>query len=249
MSRKLAVLVGCAAVAVACGGSPTGPSVNAARTARLSRTRFLAFGDSLTSGEITAPLTASEPIGNVRDHIGKLIVVPSASYPTVLLSNLQASYPSQAGTITVNNQGKGAETIFDGAIRFNDVFTSTRPEVVLLQEGVNGLGVLGPDGSTALMRSMVQFAKNGNARVFVGSMIPTIANRQRSQNASQLEAYNDVLKVMCTQEGVTYVDLYNGITPQIDQLIGVDGLHPNEAGYRRIAELFFNAIRSELEQR
>ena len=93
---------------------------------------------------------------------------------------------------------------------------------------------------------MVQVAKNGNARVFVGSMVPTLANRQRSQNASQLEAYDDVLKVMCTQEGVTYVDLYNGLMPQADQLIGVDGLHPNESGYRRIAELFFNAIKNEL---
>jgi lysophospholipase L1-like esterase len=31
--------------------------------------------------------------------------------------------------------------------------------------------------------------------------------------------------------------------------IGVDGLHPNEAGYARIAELFFDAIQRELEVR
>lgn len=248
MSRKLAVLVGCAAVAVACG-SPAGPSVSASRTARLSRTRFLAFGDSLTSGEITAPITASSPIENPGDHIGKLIVVPSASYPAVLLSDLQASYPSQAGAITVSNQGRAAERIFDGVIRFNEVFASARPEAVLLQEGLNDLGSAGPDIATGLMRSMVQAAKNGGARVFVGSMVPTLPNRQRSQNAVLLEAYNAVLKVMCAQEGVTYVDLYNGMMPQADQLIGVDGLHPNEAGYRRIAELFFRAIQNELEQR
>ena len=53
---------------------------------------------------------------------------------------------------------------------------------------------------------------------------------------------------MCTQEGVTYVDLYNGMLADADQLIGVDGLHPNEAGYRRIAEVFFSAIKRELEE-
>ena len=31
-------------------------------------------------------------------------------------------------------------------------------------------------------------------------------------------------------------------------LIGSDGLHPTEAGYRRIADLFFAAIRAELEE-
>jgi len=252
MSRKLAVLVGCAAVAAACGGSPTGPTVSASRTARLSRTRFLAFGDSLTSGEVTAPIGGSVTAGEDTPPTGgvtKLIVVPSASYPAVLLSDLQASYPSQAGAITVSNQGKGGESIFNGVLRFGDVFALTRPEAVLLQEGVNDLGSAGPDVATGLMRLMVQAAKNGSARVFVGSTIPTLANRQRSQNAVQLEAYNDVLKVMCAQEGVTYVDLYNGIMPQADQLIGVDGLHPNEAGYRRIAELFFRAIQNELEDR
>jgi len=31
--------------------------------------------------------------------------------------------------------------------------------------------------------------------------------------------------------------------------IGIDGLHPNEAGYRRMAELFAEAIRANLEVR
>ena len=47
---------------------------------------------------------------------------------------------------------------------------------------------------------------------------------------------------MSTQEGITYVDLYNTMMPDAATLIGSDGLHPTEAGYRRIAELFFAAI-------
>ena len=57
------------------------------------------------------------------------------------------------------------------------------------------------------------------------------------------------MKIKCAAEGATYVDLYNGLLPQADTLIGVDGLHPTEAGYRRIAELFFAAIKSELEEK
>ena len=54
---------------------------------------------------------------------------------------------------------------------------------------------------------------------------------------------------MSTQESVTYVDLYNPMLPDAATLIGSDGLHPTEAGYRRIADLFFAAISAELEER
>jgi lysophospholipase L1-like esterase len=37
--------------------------------------------------------------------------------------------------------------------------------------------------------------------------------------------------------------------PEAGSLIGSDGLHPTEAGYRRIADVFFAAIKRELEER
>jgi len=223
----------------ACGGSngPTGPT---ATPARLSRTKFLAFGDSITAGEVTIPVGAS-------GGISKQVVVPTASYPSVLQSRLTSTYTTQASSISMSNQGAGSEFILDGVQRFDRVFPGSQAEVVLLQEGVNGLPFVGPDTSTGLMRIMVQQAKNGSARVFVGSMIPSVPGRSRSQNAAALVAYNNVLQIMCTQEGATYVDLYNPMLAEADALIGSDGLHPTEAGYRRIADLFFTAIRSVLE--
>jgi lysophospholipase L1-like esterase len=96
----------------------------------------------------------------------------------------------------------------------------------------------------------VQTAKNGGARVFVGSMIPQVAGRPRATTPpSESLAYNNVLQIMSTQEGVTYVDLYNPMLPDAATLIGSDGLHPAEAGYRKIADLFFAAIRTQLEER
>lgn len=245
MSRGVPILITCAALAVACGGLPTRPTSagsSGARIARLTRTRFLAFGDSFTTGEVTAPVASA-------GTSSKFVVVPNASYPAVLQGQLHATYASQAADISVSNQGRGGETIFDGVLRFESVFASSRAEAVLLQEGVNGLNVGDADASTALMRVMVQRAKNGGAKVFVGSMLPTITGRQRTQSAAALVAYDTSLQSMCTQEGAIYVDLYNGILPQAETLIGVDGLHPTEAGYRKIADLFFVAIRAELEQK
>ena len=186
----------------ACGGStPTGPTPTPAPT--LSRTRFLAFGDSFTAGEITTPGAAT------LSPIAKLIVVPSASYPAVLQSRLQSTYPTQASSITVINGGEPSERILDGNQRFPDVFASSRAEVVLIMEGVNGLPVVGPDISTGVMRIMVQAAKAGGSRVFIGSMLPQIGGRPRAQTpASELVTYNARLQEMASQESVSYVDLY-----------------------------------------
>ena len=244
MSRSTILLaLACTAVLTGCGGgssSPTGPTP---KSARISRTRFLAFGDSITAGEVTQPVAAN-------GGIGKLVLVPAASYPSVLQGKLAATYRDQAALISVNNQGLSNEPILDGVTRFAQVFPSSGAEVVLLQDGVNNLNFVGPDTSTGLMRIMVQQAKSGGAKVYVGSMIPTVPGRPRATvSPAALVTYNNVLQIMCTQEGVTYVDLYNAMLAEAEQLIGSDGLHPNEAGYRKIADLFFAAIQRELEER
>jgi lysophospholipase L1-like esterase len=241
---SIALLTLCIAVAAGCGGStgPTGPTGPTPEPPRISRTRFLAFGDSFTAGEVTSPVSVSTV------EIGKLVIVPTASYPAVLQSQLRATYSAQSAAITVSNGGEPNERILDGNQRFPGVFASSNPEVVLLMEGVNGLPQVGPDISTGVMRIMVQAAKTGGARVFVGSMIPQVAGRPRGTTpVSELLAYNNVLQIMSAQEGVTYVDLYNPMLPDAATLLGSDGLHPTEAGYRRIADLFFAAIRSSLQ--
>jgi lysophospholipase L1-like esterase len=237
------VAIVCALLAAGCSGG-NGLSEPTPNPPRISRTKFLAFGDSFTAGEVTNP-TSAAPSG-----IHKLIVVASASYPTQLQSQLRTTYSSQAASITVINGGEPSERILDGNQRFPGVFDANRPEVVLLMEGANGLPGVGPDISTGIMRIMVQKAKEGGARVFVGSMIPQVAGRPRATTpVSELLNYNNTLQIMSTQENVTYVDLYNPMLPDAATLIGSDGLHPAEAGYRRIAELFFAAIQRELEQR
>ncbi len=61
--------------------------------------------------------------------------------------------------------------------------------------------------------------------------------------------YANRMRRVAEQEGVTLVDLYTLMLPDAQRYIGVDGLHPNEAGYARIADLFFQAIQTALEVR
>lgn len=229
----------CCAAFAGCGGStPTGPSP----APTLSRTRFLAFGDSLTAGEVTAPVTVGGSSPNF-----KMIVVGTASYPSQLLSLTLSRYTTQASSLSMTNAGKPGETVQDGAARFPDAFASSQANVVLLMEGVNGLPFVGPDLSTEFVRGMAQVAKTGGARVFVGSMVPTISGRQRSQSPSDLVAYNAKLQQMAVAEGAVYVDLYNTLLAEATTVIGADGLHPTEVGYKRIADMFFAAVQANLE--
>jgi lysophospholipase L1-like esterase len=242
MPRSILLIAATCALLAACSGnrSPTGPT---AGTPRIAKTRFLAFGDSFTAGEITNPVSVTPT------SIGKLVVVPSASYPALLQSQLRGAYASQAALISMVNSGEPSERILDGAQRFPGVFDANRPEVVLLMEGANGLPQVGPDISAGVMRTMVQKAKEGGSRVFVGSMIPQVAGRPRATTpVSELLAYNNTLRIMSTQENVAYVDLYNAMIPDAATLLGLDGLHPTEAGYRKIADVFFAAIKAALEE-
>ena len=241
MQRAVLILaLACTAVA-GCAGSngPTGPTPGV-----LSRTRFMAFGDSFTAGEVTSPIAQAPGLAH------RLVVLPSASYPSVLQGQLQAAYPAQASSIAVVNAGEPGERILDGVQRFPSAFDANRPEVVLLMEGANGLPGVGPDISASLMRIMVLGARNGRARAFVGSMIPQVPGRPRATTPTfELLNYNRTLQQMSIEEGATFVDLYNAMLPEAVTLIGSDGLHPTEAGYRRIADLFFAAIKASLEER
>jgi lysophospholipase L1-like esterase len=249
MARALPLLVGYAVLAVACGGSPTRPT-DAARAARLSRTRFLAFGDSLTAGEVTQPvaLQLGEGSAEFGGNIVKQVVVPAASYPTQLHALLDAHYASQASAITVVNSGLGGENTFRAVLRFDDELDANAPDAAIIMHGINNLAVDRGDVLTILIRSMVQSAKSRGVAVFVASMLPTLPDRLRSQSQTLVEDYNARLKQMSVEEGVVFVDLYNALRPEAASVIGIDGLHPTEAGYRRIAEVFFTAIASTLEE-
>jgi len=57
------------------------------------------------------------------------------------------------------------------------------------------------------------------------------------------------LRTLAAGEGAVYVNLYDALLPSLTTYIGVDGLHPTEAGYRRMAEEFLFGIRTTLEAR
>jgi lysophospholipase L1-like esterase len=227
-------------------GSSASCSFNVAVAAapRLTRTRFMAFGDSVTSGEVTVPMgvTAS------GTSWGRLVVVPSASYPTRLNERLTRTYVAQ--TVTVSNAGRSGEWAADAPPRFATALSQQNPEVVLLLMGYNDLGTsrFVSEGAAALDR-MVRDATAQGRRVFLATLAPTIPGREHSVDAGLLDNMNGRIRGIASAQGAVLVDVYQALQPSASMWIGVDGVHPNEAGYERIAEVFFDAVRANLEAR
>lgn len=248
-ATRAAVLVCVLGVASSCDESPTsatpggdsGSSGSSAR--RLASTRFLAFGDSMTAGEVTAPAGAG---------LVPMVVVPAASFPTQLQSLLRSRYSSQAGEIAVANAGRSSELLAGALPRLADLLANTSPQVLLLFHGSEDLLNFGDGGVNPGAISYDRLAAEGRrrgARVFIALLPPSIAGRQRSVPDSAIRAFNERLYAIAQGERAVVVDLYAALASDVGRYIGPDGLHPNEAGYRRIADEFLAKVIAEIEQR
>lgn len=248
-----AVVLVCLLAAGACNENPTSPTSDSGSgssspgtsTATLTATRFLAFGDSLTEGEVTVPT------GRTSGML-PLSVVPAASYPARLQERLRSRYPSQASQFAVTNAGRSGELVANGEARLEQLLANSQTQVLLLLHGYNDLldfGAGGVSPASAVMDRMARDGRHRGARVFIGLMPPPIPGRQRSVPDSVVRDFNDRLREIAAGESAVVVDVYSALSTNVSGYIGVDGHHPNEAGYQRIAEEFLARISAELEPR
>jgi lysophospholipase L1-like esterase len=214
---------------------------------KLAFTRFLAFGDSITEGK------------NGDDPAGGLL--PNGGYPGFLTDSLTARYVTQR--VTVANAGCGGEGVISppppplpacspqgtGVTRLPGTLDLAAPDVLLLLEGINDLF----DGDPAKipfvidgLRSMVLQARNRNVRVALATLTP-LGPSAHNHAAPILPTMNEQIRLLASQQGAVFVDLYTAFGGTSVPYIGVDGLHPNTAGYQKIADTFLAAIRANYE--
>ena len=161
---------------------------------------------------------------------------------------LAARYTSQ--TIGVLNKGVGGEWAIDGENRLPRELDANHADALLLEEGINDL--TGGDPSAIMpmvdaLRAMVRQAKNRGIPVFLGTLLPERAGGSRASALPAIPEANNQIRLLALSEHVTLVDLYEGFGGNPDPYIDSDGLHPNDLGYQKIAQLFFDGIRMSLE--
>ena len=201
---------------------------------RITRTRFLIFGDSLTAGTTSPALTRVMSAGLAQ------------SYPFKFLERLQARYTNQ--TFVVENEGKPAETAADGMVRLPPILRSLAPEIVVLLEGVNDISFLEQRRVTQVagyVNTMAHDARFAGAQVIICTLPPQRAGGLRAADPATVSSYNQALRDVARGEAATLVDFANDFGDL--SLIGADGLHPTEAGYSRMADILFDTVRRTFE--
>lgn len=208
-------------------------------TARLKGTRFLAFGDSVTDGEVSQPA------------MGLRVVQRADSYPTQLEGLLRERYVSQAGELAVINEGIGGKTITEDEDRLRGTLRANRPDVLLFLHGTNDVNgrksTVATDIYYATREAIIRAKSEGARLVLVSTLLPQVQGRSKAFGWDLIPEANDAIRDAVAREGGTLVDAFGAFNPQKELLIGIDGLHPTVAGYQLLAETFLAAIRANFE--
>jgi len=231
-------------------------NVTVVPTPTITKTSFLAFGDSITEGVKSDPLVAVLS----RPEMGLFSLGPSHSYPFKLNDLLATRFRSQ--TITVVNDGWRGETAslawapLDGRpigeIRLPSALQQYAPQVLLLLEGANDLyfghDAAVRDAARALER-MIDDAQRRGVEVFIATIPPQRSGRRPDRTAvvPHIPTLNDEIRTLAAQKGATLVDVFAALNQNLNLYIGEDDLHPTEAGFALIADTFYAAIRAKLD--
>ncbi len=216
---------------------------------RLSVTNFLAFGDSITAGEIPDSTDTPTSTGLFRPFIVQI----DLAYPHDLQGLLTQRYYTQSFTVT--NDGLQDEKTTQGLQRLSADLPKYRPDVLLLLEGVNDLDGTTAAQQTALanLQSMIQMAQRQGTHVMISTLLPQnpggcSACRVTATSASWIQPFNAALLQMADSAHVAVVDMYSAMQADIaDWISPLDGEHPTAAGYQEMAQVFEQHIQAAFE--
>lgn len=205
----------------------------------------LAFGDSITHGIqcfFVSPGFACAQTTSGNRYPNRLQALLAERYsPRQTITVQNAGIPGECASVrcTSNSPSSGRERL-PGTI-------SAAHDLVIILQGVNDLNAgRSADSIRRALTDMVKTARTAGKRVIVCSLTPVVTDVFGSYHANpgRVAELNAQIAAMAAAEGVPYVDLVAAFGSNPRQYLGDDGMHPNNAGYRRIAE----AIRDRIVQ-
>jgi lysophospholipase L1-like esterase len=196
-----------------------------------TRVRIVAMGDSTTAGTPGFKSPREAPPKGQGDE--------TSQYAYWLMK----AHPEWE----VVNQGVNAQRSDVIAARFDEDVVAQKPAVVVIIAGVNDVYQGRPAQHVKdQLAAMYQRAHDAGIRVVAGTIVPY--NTATADQNARMHDINDWIRTQARADpGVIFVDTRAAVaaTGEPDKFTSSpDGLHPDPAGYRKMAD----AIRPALEQ-
>ena len=136
---------------------------------------------------------------------------------------------------------------------------SSDGNIVFIAYGANDLAV--QDGNQmvsqtkfkANIETAVQDAKIYSKDIYLISILPIsenidskISNTGKIRTNKDVLLYNEILKDIAAENSLNYVDFHSAFRDQKEVLLSKDGVHPNENGYKMMAEIAIPIIEKYL---
>lgn len=195
------------------------PSLPAARRAlqETGRLTVVALGSSATAGSGAS--------------------AEDKSYPAVLQAELRRRLPD--AEVTVLNKGVGGQSAYDMLLRMQTDVIDEKPAIVIWQTVINdALRDIGGDKLAKILRKGI-----GKARAEgIDMVLMDLPWLPREERYPQYDDYRAVLTKTAQEQGVSLFPRYammkgwsNSRQFTAEELLGMDGLHLVDAGYRCLA--------------
>jgi lysophospholipase L1-like esterase len=155
-------------------------------------------------------------------------------------------------------RGKGGQTSSLLLLRFRHDVIELQPKAVVISAGINDIaektGVYDPAFTMNNIKSMAELAEINGIKVILASLLPCKGYGWEpvTDVSRKIDDLNEHIKAYAAEKGYYYLDYNtymrdseNGMTAAYS----LDGLHPNEEGYKEIMEpLVQKAIDDVLKQ-
>ncbi len=189
---------------------------------------YMAIGDSITLGDGSRDRQGYRAMlqGDLREHFGRADVINEGAEGSM----------SRAGV----------ERVEEGLARHHPAFT-------LIHYGTNDWNSAQCKGPTTQpcftvesLRAMVRLAQSQGSLPVLATIIPTNVGRDARAPEERNDWVRDVnvlIRAMAAEEGCLVADAWQAFVSASDpSRLFSDHVHPNDAGYRLMADAFFEAL-------
>jgi len=167
---------------------------------------------------------------------------------SITFGNSSHGYQGELGRILsrngrnakIYNLGKQGETTVEGLNRLNYLLAEVPTDYLLLLEGANDLRFgISQQTTMANLGAMLDNSVAANVEPIIANLTPDGTNG--GYNRAIANSYNPQIKALADRKRMTFSDQYTPLSQNWGDYTD-DGLHPNSAGYRMMANTWYDAI-------